>query len=159
MELIKKIFFREARLEDLPNIVHLLSDDSLGQFREDSSIMEPYEEAMKDILRDPNNTVWIAELSHSTVGVFQLTFIPNLTFQGGLRAQIEGLRTKKNIRGHGVGSAIINHAIELSRKRGCRMLQLTSNSTRLEAIKFYEELGFEATHVGFKMYLNSSEKH
>lgn len=86
-------------------------------------------------------------------GVFQLTFIPNLTYQGGKRAQIEGVRVAASRRGQGVGGEMFRWAINRAREKGCRMMQLTSNKQRPDAIRFYESMGFEATHGGMKLML------
>lgn len=151
--MIKNISFHEASRDDLPKIVALFFDDTLGKTREDPNDLSLYEYAMNAILKDPNNTIWIADIAGELAGTLQLTFIPNLTFKGRLRAQIEGVRTKNSLRGQGIGAALIEHAIQQAKKCGCCMVQLTSNSARSDAIKFYKNHGFEATHVGLKLYL------
>ena len=88
------------------------------------------------------------------VGTMQLSYIPNLTFQGATRCQIEGVRIADRARGRGLGQTMIRWAIERAEKNGCGIVQLTSNKARERAIAFYEALGFEASHVGFKMYLD-----
>ena len=153
-----KISFRQAQINDLPNILALLIDDDLGKHRENPSCIKLYEKAMTDIQRDPNNTIWIADVSGKIAGILQLTFIANLTLQGGLRAQVEGVRIERSFRGKGIVSALINNVIQLAKNRGCRLIQLTSNATRLEALKFYEIMGFEKTHVGLKLNLIRPEE-
>ena len=88
-------------------------------------------------------------------GVFQLTFIPNLTYQGGKRALIEGVRVAGAMRGQGVGRTMFRWAIERAREKGCRIVQLTTNKQRPDAIRFYESLGFESTHEGMKLMIDS----
>lgn len=144
--------FRAARHEDLPAIVEMLADDRLGMQREDPSQMEPYESAFAAIENDPNNQLLVGE-EEQILGVLQLTFVPGLTYQGGWRAQIEGVRVHSGARSQGIGGKLIRHAIELSVLRGCRMVQLTTDSTRPDALRFYESLGFVASHQGMKLHL------
>ena len=87
--------------------------------------------------------------------MLKLTFIRHLTFEGGLRAQIEGVRTHKNFRGQGIGRALIEHAIRLAVEKNCRLVPLTSNKVRTDAVKFYEKIGFKPSHVGFELEINS----
>ena len=145
--------FRAARHEDLPAIVKMLADDSLGVQREDPSQMEPYESAFAAIENDPNNQLLVGE-EDQILGVLQLTFVPGLTYQGGWRAQIEGVRVHSSARSRGIGRKLVRHAIELSVLRGCRMVQLTTDSSRPDALRFYESLGFVATHQGMKLRLD-----
>ena len=147
--------FREAKHEDLPNIVRLLADDPLGRQRESDSSPLPgsYGSAFEAIERDPNNELILAEFSGRVVGVLQLTFIPYLTYRGSWRALIEGVRVDREFRSLGIGEQLISRAVERSRKRGCHMVQLTSDKQRPEAIRFYEKLGFVASHEGLKLHL------
>ncbi|MDA7947579.1 MAG: GNAT family N-acetyltransferase [Hyphomicrobiaceae bacterium] len=146
--------FRSAREEDLADIVALLVDDPLGATRESGDgELAPYIEAFREIDADPNNLVVVAEDEGRVVGCLQVTFIANLSFEGGRRALIEAVRVADSHQGRGLGRAIMEHAVELAKGRGCRMVQLTSNKQRPDAIKFYERLGFQRTHEGFKLYL------
>lgn len=149
-----QITIRIATSDDLQAIIALLADDVLGSTRESSgsAVDLQYTKAFAAIEADSNNSVLVAVADEEVVGCLQLTLIPHLNFQGGLRAQIEGVRVKSGSRGHGIGKRLINHAIEIGRQNECRMIQLTSNKVRDDAIRFYEQLGFEATHVGFKLY-------
>jgi len=147
--------FREARRSDLAAIVALLADDELGAGRE-STAGEPadcYVRAFEEIAADPNNELIVVCSGDEIVGTLQLTFIPNLTFQGGRRAQIEGVRVKNAARGRGIGREMMAWAIARAREKGCRLLQLTSNKQRTDAIRFYQSLGFKASHEGMKLYL------
>ena len=88
------------------------------------------------------------------IGTFQLTTIPYLTFQGGKRAQIEAVRVKASARGRGLGREMLRWAIQRAKDKGCHLVQLTTNKQRDEAVRFYEPLGFKATHEGMKLYLD-----
>lgn len=147
--------FRRATRGDLPDIVRMLADDALGARRE--AYAEPlpasYHSAFEAIDADPNNELVVADLGGRAVGVLQLTYIPYLTYQGSWRALIEGVRVDSALRAGGLGRKLLEHAIERARLRGCRMVQLTSNKARADAIRFYEKLGFVASHEGLKLEL------
>jgi ribosomal protein S18 acetylase RimI-like enzyme len=141
--------------QDLPKLVAMLADDSLGAQREDSSqpLNSKYRTAFDAIDQDPNNALIVAEIDQSIIGMLQLTFIPYLTHTGSWRCLIEGVRIHPDYRGRGLGTTLIEWSIEAARKRHCRIIQLTSDKQRPEALRFYETLGFEATHEGFKFKL------
>jgi GNAT superfamily N-acetyltransferase len=147
--------FRRARRGDLPAIVHLLADDPLGAQREAdvSPLPASYGAAFDAIDADPNQELVVAESVGAVVGVLQLTFIPSLTYRGGWRALIEGVRVAAAMRSAGVGQRLFEWAIARARERGCHLLQLTSDKTRPDAIRFYERLGFVASHEGLKLPL------
>ncbi|MTI39497.1 GNAT family N-acetyltransferase [Fulvivirga lutimaris] len=147
--------FREAENKDLQAIVDLLHNDTLGAGREKSSdeIDQRYVKAFDLIKQEPNNSVFVAVKDNKVVGTFQLTFIQNLTYSGGIRAQIEGVRVYEELRGTGLGQLMINKAIELAKDKGAHMVQLTTDKKRPEAIKFYEKLGFVSSHEGMKLHL------
>ena len=147
--------FRPAAREDVPEIVRLLADDPLGAKREayGSPLPERYYAAFEAIDRDPNNELVVAIQAARVVGVLQLTFIPYLTYRGGWRALIEGVRVDARLRSGGVGRKLFEWAIERARARRCHMVQLTSDKERPDAIRFYEGLGFVATHEGMKLHL------
>ena len=145
--------FRPATVGDLRAIVALLREDVLGEAREDAASMRSYEQAFREIDADPNNTVYVAARDGRVVGTLQLTMIRNLTYMGGLRAQIEGVRSHRDARGQGVGRFMIEAAVEIANARGAHLVQLTSNKARLKALDFYERMGFVATHEGFKRVL------
>lgn len=149
--------FRQAARDDLPNIVRMLADDALGATREAyaSPLPQEYYAAFEAIDVDPNNELVVACLVEKVVGVLQLTFIPSLTYRGSWRAQIEGVRVDASMRSRGVGRQLFQWAIERARQRGCRLLQLTSDKARPQAIRFYEGLGFLASHEGLKLQLTS----
>ncbi len=147
--------FRLATITELPAIVQMLADDELGRTREQASLPLPtsYETSFAAIDSDPNHELWLAEVDGVAAGVLQLTFIPNLSYRGSWRALIEGVRVTASHRSRGLGRGLITHAIEQAKARGCRLVQLTSDRRRPDAIRFYESLGFQATHVGLKLHL------
>lgn len=150
------IRFRVARRADLAKIVSLLADDDLGQAREteNGTLSSVYTEAFNAIEREPNNEVIVAEDNRGLVGTMQLTYIANLTFKGATRCQIEGVRIAARARGEGLGERMFRWAADRARENGCRIVQLTSNKARDRALAFYEKLGYEPSHVGFKLYLD-----
>lgn len=152
----QSLLFRSATLSDLPKIVKMLAEDPLGAQREhvSSPLLPAYTHAFQSIESDPNNEIVLA-VNHKDdlLGFLQLTYIPNLTHQGRWRAMIEGVRVHTEQRSRGIGQALIEHAIECARKRGCLMVQLTSDKSRADALRFYASLGFNATHEGFKLML------
>ena len=154
-ELNTEITFREAKAEDLERIVEMLSDDLLGSKRERFELPLPssYEKAFKAIDADPNNELVVVNHKGKIVGVLQITFTPYITHQGGRRATVEGVRISSDVRGMGVGSQMIEYAIARAKERGCHLIQLTTDKQREDALRFYERLGFNATHEGFKMKL------
>jgi len=150
-----QLTFRLAEEADLENIVHMLADDTLGAERENVSgpLSQQYILAFKKIQADPNQELTIAILNNETVATFQLTFIQYLTYQGGLRAQIESVRTHSKYRGQGIGTKIFEYAINRAKEKGCHLVQLTSDKQRPDAIRFYQSLGFNASHEGMKLNL------
>jgi GNAT superfamily N-acetyltransferase len=151
----QEVTFREATAADLPQIVRLLADDPLGATREAlaEEIPEAYFSAFAAIDKDPNNALIVAEVSGEVAGTLQLTFIPGLTYTGGERAQIEGVRVAAEQRGAGLGQLMINWAIDRARARGCRVVQLTTDRQRPDAIRFYQKIGFRPSHMGMKYHL------
>lgn len=150
------LLFRTARQSDLLEIVRMLAEDPLGAKRENFSnpLLPSYTDAFQSIDSDPNNEIVLAESHNNDVlGFLQLTYIPNLTYQGRWRALIEGVRVHTQYRSRGIGQSLIEHAIERARKRGCFIVQLTSDKSRVDALRFYASLGFKATHDGFKLML------
>jgi GNAT superfamily N-acetyltransferase len=148
--------FRPANEDDLPALVNMLADDDLGSQREDtSSPLNPaYLEAFLAIQQDDNNLLYVAENEESRIaGMLQLTLIPYLTHTGSWRCLVEGVRVHRDFRGHGLGARFLEWAIGFARDRGCKIIQLTSDKQRPDAIRFYESLGFKSTHEGLKMKL------
>lgn len=147
--------FRNAVRKDLDRIVEMLADDMLGKERErfEQPLPNFYIQAFEAIEADPNNELIVACLDGEIVGVQQITFTPYIARQGSWRATIEGVRTAASVRGKGIGRQMISWAIERAKERGCRMVQLTSDKQREDALRFYGQLGFEATHEGLKLQL------
>lgn len=148
------VIIRPARSDDVPALVALLVDDPLGAQRESTANLAPYYAAFDRIVADPNQLLVTMERSGEIIGTQQITFIPGLSFQGALRAQIEAVRIRADLRGGGLGSRLIEWAIEEAQRRGCYLVQLSSNNVRLDAHRFYTRLGFEASHTGFKRKLH-----
>ena len=147
--------FRSATESDLSDLTHLLADDELGSKREDTSlpINQSYVDAFHSIDKDSNNELTVVESDGALVGMLQLTFIPYLTHTGSWRCLIEGVRIEKSFRGQGAGTDFIHWAIQRARQRKCSIVQLTSDKQRPGALRFYEALGFVASHEGFKFKL------
>ena len=149
------VTFRDATLADLPAIVTLLAEDTLGERREDPSLpLDPaYECAFITIAANPDQRQIVAERDGVAVGTMQLTFIPGIAFRGAWRGQIEAVRVAGALRGQGIGAQMIDWGVEQCRARGCRMVQLTSDKSRTAAHRFYERLGWVRSHEGFKIKL------
>ncbi|CAN7577472.1 N-acetyltransferase family protein [Neorhizobium sp. LjRoot104] len=150
------ISFRKARRSDLPAIIDLLADDMLGQSREVvSDPVDPrYEQAFAAIEADGNQLLAVAVDGEGKVlGCLQLSFIPGLSRAGMWRGQIESVRVAARERGTGLGSQCIEWAVQKAAERGCQLVQLTSDKARPDAIRFYEKLGFIASHEGLKRSL------
>ncbi|MDW8804534.1 GNAT family N-acetyltransferase [Streptomyces scabiei] len=144
---------RPATEDDIPEIVAMLADDPLGAQRESPDDLTPYLSALKRLSGDPHQHVVVAVRGQRVVGTLQLTIIPGLSRRGSTRSVIEGVRVHADERGSGLGTQLIEWAVDSSRRLGCQLVQLTSDATRADAHRFYERLGFEATHVGFKLPL------
>lgn len=147
--------FRRATLSELPQIVALLADDDIGRTREATTTgdaLAPYLAAWTAMEAEPSNWILVAVAEDDEVlGVLQLTLIAGLSRQGTKRAQIEGVRVKSTARGASVGRQLMAFAIETAKQHGCGLVQLTTDKRRADARRFYESLGFEATHVGMKI--------
>jgi GNAT superfamily N-acetyltransferase len=144
---------RHATAEDLPAIVAMLADDPLGAQRESPHDLTPYRVALERLDADANQHLVVAVREGRVIGTLQLTIIPGLSHRGATRALIEAVRIHADERGSGLGGRLIEWAIDTSRQLDCRMVQLTSDKTRTDAHRFYERLGFTASHEGFKLKL------
>ncbi|MFH8404577.1 GNAT family N-acetyltransferase [Streptomyces sp. NPDC018019] len=150
---MSEIEIRRAREDDIPAIVAMLADDPLGATRETPDDLAPYHAAYKQLAADPHQHLVVAVRDHRPVGTLQLTVVPGLSRRGSSRSIIEAVRIHSDERGGGLGTRLIEWAVDESRALGCRLVQLTSDATRIDAHRFYERLGFEASHLGFKMQL------
>ncbi|MGW5419891.1 N-acetyltransferase family protein [Streptomyces sp. NPDC003943] len=144
---------RPAERGDLPAVVAMLADDPLGALRESPDDLTPYTAAFDRLDGDPHQHVVVAVRAGRVVGTLQLTIIPGLSRRGMTRSIIEGVRIHAEERGSGLGTQLIEWAVEESRTQGCGLVQLTSDVTRTDAHRFYERLGFEPSHLGFKLSL------
>jgi ribosomal protein S18 acetylase RimI-like enzyme len=146
---------RQARREDLPEIVRMLADDFLGATREryENPLPENYVKAFEEIDADKNNELIVAETGGEIVGTQQITFTPSISFQGGKRATVESVRVDEKYRGQSIGKELMLWAIERAKRENCVAMQLTTNSDRKDAHRFYENLGFKGSHLGMKLYL------
>jgi GNAT superfamily N-acetyltransferase len=150
-----EIQFRLAKREDLPSIVRMLADDALGSQREryEEPLPEAYYKAFEQIENEPNHELIVAEHDGEVMGTLHLMFLPSLSFQGGLRAQVESVRVDKAFQNRGIGSAMMEWTLERAKQRGAHIVQLTTHRTRADAHRFYERLGFQGSHLGMKISL------
>lgn len=150
------MIFRKATKNDVPFIIKMLASDKLGKLRENyrEPLPESYYTAFEVINSDANQELMVVENENDPgiLATFQLTFIPYLSFQGKLRAQIENVFVREDLTGQGIGKKIFEWAIERAKNRNAHLLQLTSDKQRPRAIKFYEDLGFTASHEGMKLH-------
>lgn len=150
------VVLREAVRDDVPAIVDLLVDDPLGAHRDGATAaagLEPYWDAFALVDADPAHLLLVATDEDAVVATMQLSFVPGLARRGALRAQIEAVRVRQDHRGGGLGAAMFAWAIDESRRRGCGLVQLTTDKARADAHRFYERLGFVASHEGLKLTL------
>ena len=150
------MILRDARRDDVPAIVAMLADDELGATRDrvEDPLQQAYYDAYDEIAGDPNNRLLVAEMDGEIVGTMQLSFLRMLSRKGSISAEVEAVRVASHLRGRGVGRQMMALAIEMARARGCVMMQLASNNSRVDAHRFYEQLGFVASHVGMKLALH-----
>jgi GNAT superfamily N-acetyltransferase len=147
--------FRRAARSDVAKIVALMADDVLGAGREQAgpNLPDAYFTAFEAIDADDKQFLAVVESGGQMVGTLQLTFLPYLGRVGAWRGQVEAVRVASERRGEGIGEAMMTWAIEQCRQRGCGIVQLTSDKTRSGAHRFYDRLGFTASHVGYKLDL------
>ncbi|GHA97998.1 GNAT family acetyltransferase [Streptomyces clavifer] len=153
LPIMSDLEIRPAVLTDIPAVVAMLADDPLGARRESPDDLSPYEAAFRRLTDDPNQRIVVAVREERVVGTLQLTVVPGLSRRGATRSIIEGVRVHSDERGSGLGTQLIQWAVDESRRQSCRLVQLTSDTTRTDAHRFYERLGFAASHVGFKLTL------
>lgn len=152
-----ELLFRRATRADVPAIVALLANDLLGSQREQASdpLPDNYFVAFAEIERDPNQVLTVVEAAGEVIGTLHLTYLPSLTYRGGKRALIEAVRVAASQRNQGIGQRMFEWAITQAREAGCHMVQLTTDKRRPDAVRFYESLGFVASHIGMKLVLNA----
>ncbi|MGL4743363.1 MAG: GNAT family N-acetyltransferase [Dermatophilaceae bacterium] len=150
------VALREAIESDVPTIVRLLAADQLGAARDGvtgGDDLQRYLGAFHAIDTDPAHLLMVVEADGELVATMQLSFLPGLARRGALRAQIEAVRVRRDYRSRGLGAAILSWAITESRRRECALVQLTTDKARADAHRFYEQLGFVASHEGLKLRL------
>jgi GNAT superfamily N-acetyltransferase len=152
---VEHIIFRSALLSDVPAIVALLADDPLGRQREVIGMpLDPrYIAAFRAIEADANQHLAVAVEDDEVVGTLQISFIPGIARAGAWRGQIEAVRVAGHRRDSGLGKRMLEWAIEQCRSRNCGLVQLTTDKTRVDAHRFYDKLGFVASHEGYKLDL------
>lgn len=152
---MNELIFRPAKREDLSSIVRMLAEDELGSQREKirEPLPESYYKAFEQIAKDSNHELIVAVINGEVVGTLHLMFLPSISYQGGLRAQVESVRVDGKYRGQGIGSELMKWAFERAKGRDAHLVQLTTHRSRQDAHRFYERLGFEKSHVGMKLSL------
>ena len=153
------VILRRAEATDLPAIVDLIAADQLGATRDGVNTAEDlaaYQAAFTAIDRDPAHLLMVAQSGPDIVATMQLSFLPGLARRGALRAQIEAVRVQAAYRNRGLGAAMFTWAINESRRRHCALVQLTTDKSRTPAHRFYERLGFVASHEGMKLSLREA---
>jgi ribosomal protein S18 acetylase RimI-like enzyme len=152
---LEGVLFRRATRADLPSIVRMLADDDLGSQRErvENPLPASYDSAFEQINNDPNHELIVAERNGEVIGTLHLMFLPSVSFQGGLRAQVESVRVDKRLQSQGIGSEMMKWTMERARQHGAHAVQLTTHKTRVDAHRFYERLGFKGSHLGMKISL------
>ena len=149
------VTIREADENDLEAVIALFADDPLGGHGDttDPQVLPDYRTAFQKIAASPNETLFVAVLDGEVVGTFQTMVTTTLTARGSSSLIIEAVQTRADMRGRGIGAAMIGFAVDRARRDGMRLVQLTSNALRKDAHRFYERLGFIPSHIGFKMKL------
>ncbi len=149
------MIFRQATKTDVQAIVKMLADDELGKTRENfqTPLPDEYYTAFDNIAKDQNQELIVVEKDNDIIGSLQLSFIQYLTYRGGIRAQIEAVRIKKDHRGTGLGTTMFEWAINRAKNRQAHVLQLTTDKQRPDAMRFYKKLGFVSSHEGMKLHL------
>jgi GNAT superfamily N-acetyltransferase len=150
---MSQLLIRPARRDDVAAVVAMLADDPLGAAREALDDPQTYAAAYDRVSADPGQHLVVAERDGRVVGTLQLSIIPGLSRRGATRSVIEGVRVHRDERGSGLGTELVTWAVAESRRLGCSLVQLTSDASRTDARRFYERLGFVASHVGFKLEL------
>ena len=150
------MLIRDARLGDLEALLQLLAVDTIREVDEDLSDLTPYTAALEEILASDHSTVLVGELDGRLVATAQVTWLRRMMYGGGLVCQIESVRVSPELRSGGLGGRLVGWILDDARARGCARVELTSNARRVDARRFYERLGFTASHVGMKLYLGGS---
>lgn len=150
---MSELILRDATVADLPAILAMLAEDTIPENREADPSDPRYLAAFEAIDADPNQRLIAAVLGGRVAGTMQLSFLPGLSFNGSWRGLIEAVRVAGDLRGRKLGEQMILWAVEQCRARDCKLVQLTSSATRVDAHRFYARLGFVQSHVGMKLHL------
>lgn len=152
---LEKLTIRTARESDLPALAAIFAADEIGGHGDttDLSAQPDYLAAFHAIAASPSETLYVAELDGEVVGTFQTAILTKIVGRGARSMVIEAVQTRSDMRGRGIGAVMINYCLEDARRQGLNAVQLTSNMARLDAHRFYERLGFEKRHMGFRMKL------
>jgi len=155
---MNNLIIRRATRQDVPEIVRLLAEDTLsgGRERYETPLPSCYYDAFDEIKEDSRNELIVVTHNNEIIGTLQLTLLPYLTCQGSKRALVEAVFVDERYRGQGVGKQLFQWVFDKARAAGCHMVQLTTNTQRPAAHRFYESLGFVGTHTGMKLYLHDS---
>jgi len=153
MSNVSQITIRAARSDDVAAIVAMLADDALGRGREriEDPLPPSYAQAFERVARDPNLALVVAEADGEVVGCLQLCILPGLSSQGASRALIEDVRVASHCRSRGIGEQLVQWAVAEAQSRGCKLVELLTHNTRVDAQRFYKRLGFAASHVGMTL--------
>lgn len=156
---LNNLILRNAKKEDLQDIIRLYMEDELGVTRESLSnpLLPSYQEAFLTIQEDKNQTLFVIEYHQEIIGTCHLTFMPSLSFKGSMRLNLENIHIDKRFQNQGVGTWMLEKAIAMGKQKKCKIIQLTTNKNRTKAKIFYEKLGFQATHEGLKLYFDLVE--
>lgn len=152
---MQDILIRKAEKNDIEAILQIMLEDMIGE-KEDydgNKIHENYIKAFETINRNDWQYLAVAVQNSKVIGTFQLSFIPNIIYTGALICLVEAVLVSSEYRGKGIGSYMMKWAIDTAKEKGCRLVELTSNKLRNDAHRFYKQLGFIATHEGFKLDL------
>jgi GNAT superfamily N-acetyltransferase len=152
---LQNLIIRMAREDDLPALAAIFAADEIGGHGDtaEESAQPDYLAAFRAIEASPSETLYVAELDGEVVGTFQTAILTKLVGRGAKSMVIEAVQMRADMRGRGIGAVMINHCLEEARRQGLNAAQLTSNAARLDAHRFYERLGFEKRHLGFRMKL------
>ncbi|MGH1423341.1 MAG: GNAT family N-acetyltransferase [Pseudooceanicola sp.] len=148
------VVFRPATRDDVPAVVALLADDSLGATRESSADLAAYLAAFDAMQSEAANQLFVAEADGQIIATYQLTFISGLSLRATRRAQIESVRVAARMRSSGIGADLMADAQSRAHAAGCGLIQLTTNRTRADAHRFYDRMGYVPSHVGYKKSLD-----
>ncbi|MFV3073483.1 GNAT family N-acetyltransferase [Niveispirillum fermenti] len=153
MSIKDDVVVRVAQRRDVPEMVALLGDDMLGRTREQDGDLEPYYEAWDEIMLDPSAEILVLDLDGRVIGMAQLNYARGLGRRGMRRCTIEAVRVASSFRSKGLGAVLIENCLDMARARGCGLVQLATDKRRTDAHRFYQRLGFDASHEGMKLYL------